>query len=262
MGLIRVVGVLALFVACDKGKVEPAKGSADPAPLPVPDPAPPPVDAMSIDEQLLNGTLPNDPEVWVRACNRTGKTMTAIEWHEKFKATFVKNGECTRYEKATGAYSYTYAKFNLGKDEFIIQPIDYMGEKQLLPGVYSYEIKIVDYGHRSADIRAKLDSDSLKIEVRECNDTSFDFTLSSVHEVPVVKDGGALEAGTCTPYYATKQARSVSSASFVIGKDDSFSIQPTDDDAGWLLPPGKWSYRLSITDGRDHDARMIVRQDP
>jgi hypothetical protein len=258
-----VVAAIALAAACDKGKVEPAKGSAapEPAPLPVPDPAPPPVDAMSIDEQLLNGSLPEDPVVWVRACNRPGKTMTAIEWHEKYKATFVKNGECTRYEKTTGAYSYTYAKFNLGKDEFIIQPIDYMGEKQLVPGVYSYDIKIIDYGHRSADIRASLDSDSLRIEVRECNDTSFVFRLSSVHEVPVVKDGGALKAGACTPYYIVKEARSISSASFVIGKDDNFYIQPTDA-IGWLLSPGKWSYRLSITDGRDHDARMIVKQDP
>jgi hypothetical protein len=257
----RVAIALVLVVGCDKGKVEPAKGSAEPAPLPVPDPAPPPVDAMSIDEQLLNGTLPDEPDVWVRACNNTGKTMTALEWHAGFSDTFVKNRECTHYERTPGAYSYTYAKFNLDKDEFIIQPIDYLGEKPLEPGLYSYDIKIIDYGHRSADIRAKLDSKATKIEVRECNDTTFDFRLSSVHQVPIVKDGGALKARACTPYYEVKEARSVSSASFVIGKDDNFYIQPTDA-IGWLLPPGKWSYRLSITDGRDHDARMIVKQDP
>ena len=266
MGLIRVAGILVLLVACDKGKIERGaeKGSAEraPAPLPVPDPAPPPVDAMSIDEQILNNKLPAHPSVWVRACNRTGKTMTAIEWHEKFKATFVENGECTPYEQTTGAYSYTYAKFNLGKDEFIIQPIDYMGEKELEPGLYSFDIKIIDYGHRSADIRAKLDSTTTTIAVRECNDTNFDFTFSSVHEVHTVQNGGALKAHTCTPYYETKQALSISAASFRIGKDDNFYIQPTDYVGARSLNPGKWSYRLSITDGRDHDARMIVNQDP
>jgi hypothetical protein len=186
--------------------------------------------------------------------------MTALEWHEGYKATLLKAGECTPYEQTTTAYNYTYAKFNLGKDEFIIQPIDYVGEKELEPGLYSFDIKIIDYGQRSADIRAKLDSKATKIEVRECNDTGFDFTLSSVHEVPVVKDGGALKAHACTPYYEVKHARSTSSASFVIGKDDNFYIQPTNA-TGRLLPPGKWSYRLSITDGRDHDAAMIVKED-
>lgn len=270
MGLIRVVGLVALLVGCDKGKVEPAKGSAQPppAPLPVPDPQPPPVDAMSsesIDEQLLKGIdpAPAASGVWARACNDTGKTMTALEWHDKpYKATFLEAGKCTYYEQMTHAYGYTYAKFNLKKDEFVIQPIDYMGETPLAPGLYSYHITIVDYGHRTADIRAKLDSTTTKIEVRECNDTNYDFTTSSVGEVHTVVNNGALKAHACTPYYETKRALATTSAQFLIGKDDNFYIQPADYVGARSLNPGKWSYRLSITDGRDHDARIIVEQDP
>jgi hypothetical protein len=256
MALIRVVGVLALVVACDKGKVEPAKGSAQPtpAPLPVPDPAPMPVDAA----------VPAPPSgVWVRACNDTGKTMDALQWHDTpYWAHFLKKGECTFYEQVSHSYSYTFAKFNLGKDELIIQPIDYMGEKQLDPGLYSFHIKIVDYGHRQADIRAKLDSTATKVEVRECNDTSFDFTLSQVGELRTQLDtNGRLKAHTCTPYIEQPKARMVSSWQFTIGKDENF-FSGTTDAIGRTLNPGKWSYRLSIADGRDHEGRIIVKQDP
>jgi len=264
-----LAGVLVILVACDKGNVEPAKGSAQPSPAPLPVPAPQPVvDAMSneeIDEQLLKGIDPVVPVpggVWVRACNDTGKTMDALEWHDAaYKATFLKKGECTRYEDLTHAYDYTYAKFSLGKDAFIIQPIDYMGETELAPGLYSYHVTIVDYGHRTADIRAKLDSTTKKIEVRECNDTNVDFTLSAVHDVPTIVDGGKLKAHACTPYYEVKRALATTSATFSVG-DHHFTIQPTDYVGARSLNPGKWSYRLSITDGRDHDARIIVSQDP
>jgi hypothetical protein len=255
MGVIRVTAVVVLLVVgCDKGKVEPAQGSAQPtpAPLPIPDPAPLPVDAMSI--------APSG--VWVRACNDTGKRMDAIEWHDAmYKATFLNKGECTLYEQASHSYSYTYAKFNLGKDEFIIQPIDYMGETQLTPGLYSFHVTIVDYGHRQADIRAKLDSTTTKVEVRECNDTSFDFTLSSVDQLRTSVDGGKLKAHACTPYYDVPNARMTSGWQFRIGTDDNF-YSGTTDGIGRNLNPGKWSYRLSIVDGRDHDGRIIVKQDP
>lgn len=257
--MIRLAGGLLLLVACDQGeKVQPAKGSAQPAPapLPVPDPQPPPappIDAMPIAPPPTSG-------VWARACNDTGKTMDALEWHEELHATFLRKGECTYYEQVSGAYGYTYAKFNLGKDEFIIEPIDYEGETPLEPGVYSYHITIVDYGHRTADIRAKHDSNATKYQVRTCNDTSFDFAESQVFEVPFTDHGNALKAHACTPYYEAKHARMTSSASFRIGQDDNFYLQPSG--VGRMLPPGKWSYHLSIADGRDHDMRMIVKQDP
>jgi hypothetical protein len=261
MGLIRVVAALALVAACDKGKVEPTKGSAEPAPPPVPDPAPVPVDAMSIDEQLLHGIEPALPDaVWVRACNDTGKQMESLEWHEDFKAPGLAKGECTRYHPASHAYGYTYAKFTLGKDEFIIQPIDYMGETPL-SRLHSYHIKIIDYAHRSADIRAKLDSTTKKLEVRTCNDTNHDFKEAQVFQVPVVPNGGALKRHECTPYFETKQALSITAASFKVG-DDRFMIQPHDYVGARALNPGRWSYRLVITDGRDHDARVDVKQDP
>ncbi|HUS30647.1 MAG TPA: hypothetical protein VMZ53_19190, partial [Kofleriaceae bacterium] len=101
MGVIRVVAALAFVAACDKGKVEPTTGSAQPPPAPLPVA----IDAMSIDEKILNGY---PLKVEVRLCNDTGKTMDAVEWHQSFKATALKTGACTAYQETTGAYGYTY----------------------------------------------------------------------------------------------------------------------------------------------------------
>ena len=155
MGVIRVVAVCALTLAtaCDKGKVEPTKGSAQPAPPPVPDPAPA-VDAMSIDEQLMTNTY--KPNVLIRVCNDTGKDLKDLTYHNKLVEGALAKGACTPYRETERAYSYTFAEFTLGAaDKFVIQPIDYMGETPLAPGKWSFRITIHDYKNRIAEIRAK-----------------------------------------------------------------------------------------------------------
>jgi hypothetical protein len=157
MGVIRVVAALALVAACDKGKVEPAKGSAEPAPPPIPAPAP--IDAMSIDEQLLNNTYKPEDHVFVRACNDTGKDMKGLTYHDEFAEGVLAKGACTSYRETKHAYGYTYAEFTLGNaDKFIIQPIDYMGETPLAAGHWSFHITVHDYKNRIAEIRAKKEA--------------------------------------------------------------------------------------------------------
>jgi hypothetical protein len=160
----RIVLALALVAACDKGKVEPTKGSAEPAPLPVPDPAPPPVDAMSIDEQILTNNYNPDEHVLIRACNDTGKDMSGLTYHEKFVEGALPKKGCTPFRETQRAYSYTYAEFTLGKaDKFVIQPIDYMGETPLAGGHWSFHIKVEDYANRIASIRAEKESDTAPV---------------------------------------------------------------------------------------------------
>jgi hypothetical protein len=262
MGLIRVVGALALVAACDKGKVEPAKGSAGSAQPPVPVPAV--IDAESIDEQLLNNTYKDDDHVYVRVCNDTGKTMTAIEWHESYKATGIATGTCTGYELAGHPYSYTYAKFNLGKDEFIIQPIDFVGELPLDAGHWSYHVTIIDYGHRTADIRARKERGDGSgppgtLRVRACNVWKGDFTSSEVSGV-TLPNNGALKVKECSPYTEVNRALDRVDATIVVG-GDRYVIKPADYEGATSLAAGDWSYRIRIVDPTKHIADVVAELD-
>jgi hypothetical protein len=130
MGLIRVVGVLVVVVACDKGKVppsevEPTKGSAQ----------------------------RDDRPVRVRVCNDTSKRIEALEWNigGTRTAAVLNAGECTEYEEAKFAYDYGMAKFKVGNDE-LTSP-GQIAEIPLPPGgTYTFHIKIVDYDHRKAEM--------------------------------------------------------------------------------------------------------------
>lgn len=244
MGVFRVVGFLALVAACDKGAVEPAKGSAQPppAPLPSPDPAPPPVDAMSIDEQLLNGKTPH---LWVRACNDTGKDMTKLEWHDDFEEPQLPAGWCTAYRYSRGAYGYTYAAFHTGMTEYRMQPIDYIGETPLVPGYWAYHIKNLDPTHHTADIRAERDEPPANpwSSIRVCNDTDVAMTFQGQFVGPA-----NVKEHTCSDYVQSSRADS-EEPMFFDAAGTSFSDWPLGNTAMVReLPPGKWSYHITKLD--------------
>lgn len=108
-----------------------------------------------------SGGAPSFPAdaVVIRACNQTGKDMTELAFnHPDDRSGALRAGMCTPYRLGgRSQYGYTYARFKLGTDEFSIQPIDVIGETELAPAHYSYQITITDYAKRHADIKAMKD---------------------------------------------------------------------------------------------------------
>jgi hypothetical protein len=56
----------------------------------------------------------------------------------------IKNGQITCYRVFETAYSYAYVNLFINDEEYIIQPIDYVGEQPLAQGYFTYSIVVTD----------------------------------------------------------------------------------------------------------------------
>jgi hypothetical protein len=135
-----------------------------------------------------------------------------------------------------------------------------MGETPLTAGLYSYHLKVLDWANHAAEVRAKLDSTTTKVEVRTCNDTGHAIKYVQVWSVPYADVNAELENHACTPYVESTSSRRASSASFSVG-DDKFAIQPTDG-YGDPLNPGRWSFHLTILNYANRSANVVGKQEP
>lgn len=54
----------------------------------------------------------------------------------------LKKGANTCYLEYDIAYHYSYIAFTINGEEFELQPIDFVGEVELEPGLYSYQINV------------------------------------------------------------------------------------------------------------------------
>ena len=54
----------------------------------------------------------------------------------------VAKGKVSRYETVKRAYRYAYIEARSARDRFVLQPIDYTGEKELSAGQYTYVLRI------------------------------------------------------------------------------------------------------------------------
>jgi len=69
----------------------------------------------------------------------------------------IASGEKTGYHPFERAYRYAYVRLFIAGTEFVIQPIDYVGETPLGPGIFTYELDVVDFENRSLSIAAVED---------------------------------------------------------------------------------------------------------
>lgn len=53
-------------------------------------------------------------------------------------------GTASEYRRVERAYRYAYVELTAGGREHVLQPIDYVGEKTLPPGRYTYEIRLFE----------------------------------------------------------------------------------------------------------------------
>lgn len=66
----------------------------------------------------------------------------------------IKNGAKTDYQQFEIAYRYAFIRLFIDGAEFIIQPVDYVGETPLGPGVFTYVLDVVDFKNRALNITA------------------------------------------------------------------------------------------------------------
>lgn len=104
------------------------------------------------------GSCKKDKMVLIRIENGTGHDMTAItvggpeDIHEYED---LKEGDKSDYKVYQKAYRYAYLSFKIGESDFVVQPIDYVGESLLEPGKYTYLVTISDLDTPWANIDLK-----------------------------------------------------------------------------------------------------------
>jgi hypothetical protein len=63
----------------------------------------------------------------------------------------------TEYVEFEGAYHYNYVELTADGTDFVLQPIDYVGETPLGSGHFTYEIDITDFDGAALSIEAVRD---------------------------------------------------------------------------------------------------------
>jgi hypothetical protein len=69
----------------------------------------------------------------------------------------IKSRESTCYITFDKAYKYAYIRLNIGNKEFILQPIDYVGEQELGVGNFTYSIDVIDFDNKILSITTTKD---------------------------------------------------------------------------------------------------------
>lgn len=92
----------------------------------------------------------------IRIHNVSPYEYQALEVGDEFYGTLAPDAY-TEYREYPIAYRYNYVRLTIAGDEFVLQPIDYVGETPLGPGQFTYEIDVADYLARRLDIRAVAD---------------------------------------------------------------------------------------------------------
>ena len=68
----------------------------------------------------------------------------------------IKSGEKSRYKTFEIAYRYTYVRLFVDENEFILQPIDFVGETPLGFGKFTYVLEVVDFENRVLNILRQI----------------------------------------------------------------------------------------------------------
>jgi hypothetical protein len=66
-------------------------------------------------------------------------------------------GQSTSYESFASAYRYAYVKVMIDGQQVVWQPIDYVGEKKLEEGKYTYVLSIEDLANRRISFQLEKD---------------------------------------------------------------------------------------------------------
>ena len=84
---------------------------------------------------------------FVRLHNMSASTLEDV--HVSFRGTPVSYGtigpgETSAYRPADGAYRYAYMRATVGGETLVLQPIDFVGERRLGGGYFTYHLAVSD----------------------------------------------------------------------------------------------------------------------
>ncbi len=69
----------------------------------------------------------------------------------------IKSDRKSRYKTFEVAYRYAYVRLFVDENEFIIQPIDFVGETPLGSGKFTYVLEVIDFENRILNIKTSKD---------------------------------------------------------------------------------------------------------
>ncbi len=103
------------------------------------------------------------------SCDIFGENSTLIRIHNASEYDFlrvevntydepknygtIKSDEKARYKTFEVAYRYAYVRLFVDENEFIIQPIDFVGETPLGSGKFTYVLEVIDFENRILNIK-------------------------------------------------------------------------------------------------------------
>ncbi len=107
------------------------------------------------------------------SCDVFGENSTLIRIHNASEYDFlrvevntydepinygtIKSDEKSRYKTFEVAYRYAYVRLFVDENEFIIQPIDFVGETPLGSGKFTYVLEVIDFENRILNIKTSKD---------------------------------------------------------------------------------------------------------
>ena len=71
----------------------------------------------------------------------------------------IKSGEKTEYKKFELAYNYAFVQLDINGETYTLQPIDYVGEKPLKNGDYTYKIGVENSQNQETQLSLTLIKD-------------------------------------------------------------------------------------------------------
>lgn len=110
-----------------------------PAAPAAPPPPPAPVAAVKKAPTELRIRLRNDsPSTMERI---TVEFRKQVEHYDSLLA-----GGVTEYRTVASAYRYGFVEVFIGGERHVVQPVDFVGEKPLVPGDYTWALRLDEYG--------------------------------------------------------------------------------------------------------------------
>ena len=101
----------------------------------------------------------NDGQIMLRIENQSTYDFESIQvqWESDYQFAALKAGATSDYQMVENAYRYGYIKVMVGTDEFVLQPIDYIGEQYLDAGNYTYILNIPNFTSQNLSLEFRKD---------------------------------------------------------------------------------------------------------
>jgi len=109
---------------------------------------------------LISCDILSDDSTNIRIHNASEHDFQRVEvntYDEPKNYGTIKSGEKSRFKTFEIAYRYAYVRLFVDESEFIIQPIDFVGETPLGSGKFTYVLEVIDFENKHLDIRAVKD---------------------------------------------------------------------------------------------------------